>query len=72
MAVKTKRTQLGNYITKSNGFDIRMKLTYKKGTEYSKKPQVASHEYVVCKGKKLVKNGFKTKDEAIEYTNSQK
>jgi hypothetical protein len=70
MATKTKKTQLGNYITKTNGYDIRMKLTYKKGTE--KKPQVASHEYVVCKGKNLVKNGFKTKDEAVEFVNTKK
>jgi hypothetical protein len=67
MAVKTKRTQLGNYITKVNGYDIRQKVSYKKGT---KTPQVASSEYVVCRGRKTIKNGFKNKEEATKYAES--
>ncbi len=64
MATKTKRTQLGNYITKVNGYDIRQKVTYKKGT---KNPQVASSELVVCRGKKTVKGGFNSIESATEY-----
>ncbi len=64
MATKTKRTQLGNYITKVNGYDIRQKVTYKKGTKH---PQVASSEYVVCRGRKTVGKGFKNKEEATKY-----
>jgi hypothetical protein len=68
MATKTKRTQLGNYITKVNGYDIRQKVTYKKGT---KNPQVASSELVVCKGKNTVKGGFKNIESATEFCNAQ-
>lgn len=64
MAVKTKRTQLGNYITKVNNYDIRQKVTYKKGT---KNPQVASSELVVCKGRRTIKAGFKSIEEASNY-----
>jgi hypothetical protein len=67
MATKTKRTQLGNYITKVNNYDIRQKVTYKKGT---KNPQVASSELVVCKGKKLVQGGFNSIESASEYCNA--
>jgi hypothetical protein len=67
MATKTKRTQLGNYITKHNGYDIRQKVSYKKTTG---NPQVASSELVVCKGKKTVKGGFKNQETAKEYIDS--
>jgi hypothetical protein len=67
MATKTKRTQLGNYITKHNGYDIRQKVSYKKGT---KNPQIASSELVVCKGKKTIKDGFKNQESAKNYIDS--
>ena len=68
MATKTKKTQLGNYITKVNGYDIRMKGVYKKNGKG--KMEMASHEYVVCRGRKVVKNGLKTKDEAVNFANA--
>ena len=64
MAVKTKRTQLGNYIAKVNGYDIRQKVSMKKGT---KNPQVASSEYIVCRGGKMIEGGFKNKETASDY-----
>jgi hypothetical protein len=67
MATKTKRTQLGNYITKVNGYDIRQKVTYKRDT---KNPQVASSELIVCKGKNTIKGGFKNIQSATEYANA--
>lgn len=69
MATKTKATTMGNYICKENGCDIRMKVTYKKSTARgeSNKSEVASHEFVVCRGRKVLKNGLKTKDEAVAF-----
>ena len=68
MGTKSKATQLGNYITKVNGYDIRQKVTYKKD---SKNPQVASSELIVCKGKRTVKGGFKNIESAKEFANAQ-
>jgi hypothetical protein len=69
MAVKTKRTQMGNYITKVNNYDIRQKVTYKKlerGRE-AKHPQIASSEYIVCRGRKTIERGFKSREAATKY-----
>jgi|TARA_R110000803_G_C11839953_1_gene304450 hypothetical protein len=69
MAVKSKRTQLGNYITKVNNYDIRQKVSYKrleKGRT-SKYPQIATSEYVVCRGRNTIKLGFKSIEEASNY-----
>lgn len=68
MATKTKKTQLGNYITKVNNYDIRMKASYKKNDKG--KMVMSSHEYVVCRGRKVVKTGLKTKDEAVNFANA--
>lgn len=70
MAVKTKRTQLGNYITKHNGYDIRQRVTMKKNEKG--KMETSNSEYVVCKGRKLVKNGFKNQETAKVYIDSLK
>lgn len=67
MATKTKATTMGNYICKVNDCDIRMKVTYKKSTERGGKLEVDSHEFVVCRGRKTLKNGLKTKDEAVTF-----
>jgi|TARA_R110002126_G_scaffold33292_1_gene104228 hypothetical protein len=72
MAVKTKRTQLGNYITKINNYDIRQKVSYKKlglGRE-SKHPQIETSEYVICRGRNIMKRGLKSIEEASKYANS--
>lgn len=63
MATKTKRTQLGNYIRKVNGYDIRQKMTYSRG----KNPQVTASEYVVCRGSRTIESGFKNVETASEY-----
>jgi hypothetical protein len=68
MAVKTKATTIGNYITKENGCDIRQKVTYKKGT---KNKQVASSEYVVCRGRKIIEAGINSITKAKEVANAQ-
>ena len=72
MAVKSKRTQLGNYIRKVNNYDIRQKVSYSKvvGRGENKHPQVASSEYVVCKGKRTVKVGFNSLETASKYAES--
>ena len=72
MGTKTKATTIGNYITKENGCDIRQKVTYKKGNELtSKKPQVATSEYVVCRGRNVIKTGLKSIGEAKSVANTQ-
>jgi hypothetical protein len=71
MATKTKATTIGNYIAKVNNYDIRQKNTYKKGFGLdSKKPQVATSEYVVCRGRNIIKTGLKSREEADNYANS--
>jgi len=70
MSVTTKRTKLGNYITKVNNFDIRQLYTMSKMT--NGKSQVNSHDIRVCRGGKLIKAGFKTKEQAIEFIKSSK
>jgi hypothetical protein len=70
MATKTKRTQLGNYITKHNGYDIRQKYTMKKNDKGNM--VVGGSELVVCKGKKTVKGGFKNQQTAKVYIDSLK
>ncbi len=72
MAVKTKATTIGNYITKINNYDIRQKVSYKKlkkGRE-NKSKQVETSEYVVCRGKNIIKVGLKSIDDAAIYANS--
>lgn len=70
MSVKTKRTQLGSYITKYNGYDIRQKSTTKK--DEKGKDKTVGSEYVICKGKNLIKNGFKNQETAKKYIDSLK
>ena len=72
MATKTKRTQLGNDITKVNNYDIRQKVTYKKmtGGRESKHLQVATSELIVYRGRKIMKKGLKNIEEATKYANS--
>ena len=70
MSVTSKRTKLGNYITKVNNFDIRQLYSMSKMT--NGKSQVNSHDIRVCRGGKLIKSGFKTKEQAIEFVNTQK
>ena len=65
MATKTKKTQLGNYITKYNGYDIRQKFTMKKNSKG--KEQASGSEYVVCKGRNTVQGGFKNQETAKGY-----
>jgi hypothetical protein len=36
------------------------------------KSQVSSHDIRVCRGGKLIKAGFKTKEQAIEFIGTQK
>ena len=71
MAIATKRTRLGNYIEKVDNFDIRMLFTTAKDPKTGKIKTV-SHDVRVCRGSKLIKNGFKTKEQAIEFIKSEK
>jgi hypothetical protein len=68
MATKSKKTQLGSYIRKVNGYDIRQKVTMKKNDKG--KMQVSTSELVVYRGKKLIKAGFKNIESATEYANA--
>lgn len=73
MATKTKATTIGNYITKVNNCDIRQKVSYKraeKGRE-NKGQEVGSSEYVVCRGRKIIKAGIKSIEEAKTVANAQ-
>jgi hypothetical protein len=73
MASKTKATTIGNYITKVNNYDIRQKVSYKKAEvgRGNKGRQVGSSEYVVCRGRKVIKAGIKSLAEATAVTNAQ-
>lgn len=71
MATATKRTRLGNYIDKVDDFDIRMLFNTSKDSQTGKLKTV-SHDVRVCKGRKLIKNGFKTKEQAIEFIKTNK
>jgi hypothetical protein len=72
MASKSKATTIGNYIRKVNGCDIRQKVSYKKGRELgTKQPQVATSEYIVVRGRNVIKNGIKNIETAIEIANAQ-
>jgi hypothetical protein len=73
MATKTKATTIGNYITKVNNFDIRQKVSYKKADRGrdDKGLQVSSSEYVVCRGRNIIKAGLKSIDEAKAVANAQ-
>ena len=70
MATTSKRTKLGNYITKVDNMDIRQLYSMTKAS--NGKPQVSSHDIRVCKGRTLVKGGFKTKEQAIEFIKGSK
>ena len=70
MARTSKKTTLGNYITKVDNFDIRQLSSMSKST--NGKSQVISQDIRVCRGGKLVKNGFKTKEQAVEFIKSSK
>ncbi len=66
-----KSRNKGRYITKVGYLDIRAKDSFKpvpRGTKLPKNwsPDVASIDYMIYHGKKLVKAGFKTKDEAVK------
>lgn len=58
----------GRYITKVGYLDIYAKDTHKRGSERGKfaNPQVESTQYVIYRGKKLLKTDLKTKNEAVE------
>ena len=65
----TKSGNKGRYICKVGFYDIYAKDTYKpkKETKYNFiKPDVKSTVYNVLHAKKLVKQNFKTKDEAVQ------
>lgn len=68
MAVKSRKTQLGNYITKVNDYDIRQKYSYRKNAKG--KQEIGGSQYVVCRGRKLIKDGFKSKEAAMDYANN--
>ena len=65
MATKSTATTHGNYICKVGFYDIRQKTTQRK-TKNGLKTETAKSEFVILHGKKLIKNGFKTKLAAIE------
>jgi len=65
MATKSTATTHGNYICKVGFYDIRQKTTQRK-TKNGLKTETANSEFVILHGKKLIKNGFKTKLAAIE------
>lgn len=69
MARTSKRTTLGNYITKVNNFDIRLLFNMVRNSTTGKS-SASSHDYKVCRGGKLIKAGFKTKEAAIEFAKS--
>ena len=73
MATKSKATTIGNYITKVNNCDIRQKVSYKKTkrSRENKNKQVATSEYVVCRGRKIIKAGIKSINEAKAIANAQ-
>jgi len=65
----TKSGNKGRYICKVGFYDIYAKDTYKpkKESKYNFiKPEVKSTVYNVLHAKKLVKQNFKTKDEAVQ------
>jgi hypothetical protein len=57
----------GNYICKVGFYDIYCKFSFE---GEGKKRKVKSHSLDIYHSKKLVKNGFKTKVEAIKYINT--
>lgn len=64
----------GRYITKVGHYDVYAKDSHKptpreKTLPKNYAPQIASTTYEVYHAKKLVKSGFDTKDEAINYIN---
>ena len=65
MATKSRATTHGNYICKVGFYDIRQKMTQRK-TKNGFKTETANSEFVILHGRKLIKNGFKTKEQAIE------
>ena len=73
MASKSKATTLGNYITKVNNYDIRQKVSYKKVEvgRGNKGRQLGSSEYIVCRGRKVIKAGIKNLAEATAIANAQ-
>ena len=66
----SKETKLGNYITKVNNYDIRMSIKHKASSKGVSDKDILSHEFVLCRGGKIVAKGLKTKIEAIEKANS--
>ena len=71
------RKNRGRYITKVDTYDIYAKDTHKpvsreKVQPKNFSPQIASTTYGVYHAKKLVKGGFNTKNEAINYINGSK
>lgn len=66
MSRATKRTTLGNYIAKVDNYDIRTLFSVARDPQTGKS-RTTSHDVRVCRGRKIIKNGFKTKDQAIEF-----
>lgn len=67
----SKETKLGNYITKVNNYDIRMSVKYKVSNKGEiDKTNTSSHEFVLCRGGKVIVKGLKTKNEAVDKANS--
>lgn len=71
MARTSKVTKLGNYIDKVDNFDIRQLLNKTKDS-VTGKMKTSSHDIRVCRGGNMIKGGFKTKDQAIEFIKSSK
>ena len=65
MATKSRATTQGNYIRKVGFYDIRQKTTERK-TKRGNKTETASSEFVIIHGRNLVKNGFNSKEKAVE------
>jgi hypothetical protein len=64
-----KSATKGRYICKVGFYDIYAKDTTR-SVKNSDKREVASTDYVIYHSRKLVVNGFKTKDSAIEKVKS--
>lgn len=63
MAVNTSTAKRGNYLCKIGFLDIYQKIIYK---GEGKNKQISSRDIAVYHAKKMLVNGFKTKEAAIE------
>ncbi len=69
MANNTKTIKYGNYLCKVGNFDLYTKFSYGKPDGQGLR-KATSHDICVYFAKRLVKSGFKTKQQATDYINT--